>query len=407
MIQLLESDNLLLLALLLVVVLLSLVAEQSTNKKNLRPKKVNEREQEVIGSILDTAKQSKVLNRSSELFKDVTANTLGETNIYLPVDDFKTYFQDKPDKLASFYANAAIQDQIQEAVDTGGNIIIKANELSAAIKADPELESLKGFMKLTPESFTSLEAQDEFLQSVVPSYFQEENTRQERSDQDVVKQNIRQQLSNLGMPYEVAKQYIEYLTPFYDAQVKRYGAKDAQKIVDSYIGNLETNVRRFQKQPVNLNKIEDLDLMLDKARKPIKQLKAGKPLLKTLKEMGGVKLGSNLAGELNNLGITPKTYVGLFKKDGGIGDVDNIPASEFQAKFPNVLPEIEGDYVSRQYLLDRLADEARGQDISQVPNEEQRNIQNFLEGLDRAGIDITKSNEEIKKAIREFESRTF
>lgn len=379
-----------------------------TAKKIYDNKKANEREQEAITQIIDTSKQSKVLQRDSTLFKDVTENTLGETNIYIPAEQIQTYFQEKPDQAASFFRNIPdAQEQIQEALDTGGNLVIKGNDLVAAVRENPELETLKEFMKLSPESFTSLEAQDEFLTRVVPEQVAMEEEAISNAERDAIKKNIRQQISGV-IPTKEQEDYIKLLESYYDTRAKKYGSEAAKKILETYLGQLEIGQKKFQK-PSPFKMVEDLDLMIDKARKPIKQPKATKPLLKTLKEMGGVRIGSNLAGELNAMGVTSRTAPALFRKENGLGDIDNIPLSEFQTKFPNVqaVADETGNYVDRNYLLNLLSEEQFGKDITQVKTPEQEQIDNFLQGLEEAGIDLNASNEEIKKAIKEYQGRTF
>lgn len=371
-------------------------------------KKANEREQEIITQIIDTSKQSKVLQRDSALFKDVTENTLGETNIYIPAEQIQTYFQEKPDQAASFFKNIPdAQEQIQEALDTGGNLVIKGNDLATAIKENPELETLKEFMKLSPESFNALEAQDEFLTRVVPEQVALEEEAISNAERDAIKRNIRQQISNI-IPTKEQEDYIKLLESYYDTRAKKYGSEAAKKILETYLGQLEIGQKKFQK-PSPFKMVEDLDLMIDKARKPIKQPKATKPLLKTLKEMGGVRIGSNLAGELNAMGINSKTAPALFRKENGLDDIDNIPLSEFQTKFPNVqaIADKTGSYVDRNYLLNLLSEEQFGKDITQIKTPEQEQIDNFLQGLSEDGIDLNASNEEIKRRIKEYQGRTF
>ncbi|MEI7578607.1 MAG: hypothetical protein WCJ58_01050 [bacterium] len=376
---------------------------------------VEKRQQEAedkktIKDVVEKAKQSKILQRSPEAFKEATAETLGEQSVYLSADQVQTYFQSKtPQEIEVI--NAAlpeIQTQIQEALDTGGNIVLKGNDVAAALVNIPEAAGLEDFMKLSPESFSDLEAQDAFLQNVVPNIHYQEQQKKSFTEQDAVKKNIEKQILNLGMPYRDAKEVITKTQAYYDTVSSRVGEEEAKKILNSYLGQLELNNGIYKETPFKaVNKIEDLDLFLDKARKPIKTPKAGKPLIKMLKEKGGVQLGSNLAGELAALGINPKTMVGLFKKQGGLGNVDNFVASELQTKFPHAEIKTQGEYVDRQHFLDLLAKEIGGEDISHAPNAEQDQVKSFLEELDRAGIDINASNEEIKKAIKEFEGQTF
>lgn len=175
---------------------------------------------------------------------------------------------------------------------------------------------------------------------------------------------IESEIEKAGFDKQTAKLYSRAIEAFYNTQSIR-GNVETQKVLDSYLKGLEIRNAKFGGESKSG---DDSDLFLDNfinmARKPQKNNKSGKPLQKFLKEKGGVKVGSNLAGELKAMGINPKTAPGLFKKNGKIGDVDNIPASEFidRFKLPDALTK--GDYIDRQYILDLLDQETRGQDIS-------------------------------------------
>lgn len=367
-------------------------------------KKKNEREKQVISEINQVASQSKVLKRDPELFKETTKDTLGEVNYYIPAEQIQTYFQDKPDSFQKFLEIPQVKEQLNEALEIGGNVIIPSNEFIVNAVNNPDINGLENFIKLSPESLNELEAQDEFLTRAVPEMVATEQEAINNRERNEIKQNIRKQITNI-IPTKEQEDYIALLENYYDTRAKRYGNETAKKILETYLGQLEINQKKFQKPVSRLSRIEDLDLMIDKARKPIKQPKVTKPLLKSLKELGGVRIGSTLAGELNAIGINTKTAPALFKKNGGIGDVDNIPLSEFQSRFPNTqaIADETGNYVDRQFLLDLLRNEQFGEDITLTKSEEQKQIEDFLQGLDEAGIDINLSNEEIKKAIKDYQ----
>lgn len=139
---------------------------------------------------------------------------------------------------------------------------------------------------------------------------------------------------------------------------------------------------------------------LDDARavpKPQKGQK--KPIIAWLRKQGGVQLGTPLAGELYSMGINNKTAPGLFKKGKpkgaslvgasertDAGDLDNIPASEFNAEFGVVAIEDGNGYVDRNWLLDQIRDETFGKrlgDELKVPVADE----SFIQALDQAGLD--------------------
>lgn len=363
-------------------------AKQSYDKKqqsSIEKKQIKETTQNV--------KESKTFNRSQELFKDVTEETLGQQNVYIPAEKVQTYFQDKtPKELEAFYEQVPeAKEQMQDALETGGNLILKGNNAYAAFAQDA-YAPLQDFASLSPEFIDEQAFEDVFLQDVVSNVAFDENVKKTKTEQDLVNKNIETQIQNLGMPYRDAKDLITLTKAFYETNLKRYGNEQATKLLNNYFKNLQIKNEVY---------VDDVAEMLKKARS-FKTPKTTKPLLKFLKEKGGVKLGSNLAGELNALGITPKTAPALFKKDKGIGDVDNIVASEFAERFPNINAKAEGDYVDRQTLLDLLANEAAGADITRVQSEEQRLVEDFIQQLDELGLDLNAPDEEIKRAIDEY-----
>ncbi|MFN3247687.1 hypothetical protein [Roseibium album] len=76
----------------------------------------------------------------------------------------------------------------------------------------------------------------------------------------------------------------------------------------------------------------DDDVMVRSVSQVAKAPKAAqaRPVQALLKQMGGVKVGSYLDQELRNMGVTPQTSPGLFRKDGGLSAVDNLVAREHE-----------------------------------------------------------------------------
>ena len=359
-----------------------------------------------ITDTVDKIKESKVFKRDPELFKEVTKDTLGEQNVYMPAEQVQTFFQTKtPEEIEQFYqAVPEAKEQIQTALETGGDLVLPANSALTAIAQNPSFTELQKYMSLSPESMTEQQAQDTFLANVSDTVNFEQKNQKEAVGQEAVKNNIKNQILDLNLPKNEAQNVIAALTSYYDTKSSRYGSQEAKKVLDTYLGSLEVKNAVFNRlQPMLKNtKVDELDKFINQARK-FNPKKPTKPLLKFLKEKGGVKMDSNLAGELNALGITTKTAPGLFRKESGLGDVDNFPASEFLAKFPNSGVQVEGDYISRQAVLDLIGRELQGVDISKEISQEEEKLHQFLEDLDRIGVEIKNSdNEAVKKAIESY-----
>lgn len=81
------------------------------------------------------------------------------------------------------------------------------------------------------------------------------------------------------------------------------------------------------------------------------------PLIKKLKASGGVRVGSTLDKELRHMGINPKSMPGLFRKNGGLRDVDRFPADEMEGYGLKIGEEADNGYVNRNTILDAISDE--------------------------------------------------
>lgn len=85
-----------------------------------------------------------------------------------------------------------------------------------------------------------------------------------------------------------------------------------------------------------------------------------KPILQWIKDKGGLNINSPVSAELRSMDITPKSSVGLFRKEGGIGDLDNIPVTEFNEKFGTNAPDGGNGYVDRNWLIEQIRKESFG-----------------------------------------------
>jgi hypothetical protein len=180
-------------------------------------------------------------------------------------------------------------------------------------------------------------------------------------------------------------------------QSKRDNARMAaqKRIDDGYDPDVEAPAKIVGRAP-----LPDLDkpALIEGYRERLNNLKADttevsqkKPLIKWMKDNGKVKTGSQLAGELKYLGIDPKSQPGLFSKNGIAGDLDNIPASEFNSRFGVAAQEDGNGYVDRNWLLDQIRDEHHGSQIGkQSPNYDE----SFIQELDEAGLDYRTATPE-------------
>jgi len=156
----------------------------------------------------------------------------------------------------------------------------------------------------------------------------------------------------------------------------------------------------------------DLDVVIARLKsgetsdraKPGRLQAAKTPVLDIVRKAGGVKLGSQLDSELRAMGVNPKTHPGLFKKTGGIGDVDNFVLSEHDVLRDNGIPDSGNGYADRDAVLEALRREAGGRGAALLTQDEREQrarldepVSVLAEQLEAAGLDPkTMTADEIK-----------
>lgn len=140
------------------------------------------------------------------------------------------------------------------------------------------------------------------------------------------------------------------------------------------------------------------------ARKAENVKRAKTPVLSILRQRGGVRIGSPLAGELNAIGVTPKTAPGLFVKDGGRGAADNIVAREHDI-FDTFTTDQNG-YVLQDDIIDAVRAELSGAPVRSSADEvEMANVEamvaNVEDWLKTVGLKSNATVSEIRQRMGE------
>ena len=122
----------------------------------------------------------------------------------------------------------------------------------------------------------------------------------------------------------------------------------------------ETLVKMLRGADENASAIEAVRQSRQVARAANKKKPASErqPVLSIIRARGGVRVGSKLDGELRASGVTPRTHPGLFKKDGGRGDIDNIVASEYEIL--EDFPTDRNGYADPDTLFEAIRSELSG-----------------------------------------------
>jgi hypothetical protein len=127
--------------------------------------------------------------------------------------------------------------------------------------------------------------------------------------------------------------------------------------------------------------VAEMAARLQAIRNPLPKQPAKRPLIQYLREKGGVRLDSPLASELNNIGLNSRSAPGLFKRNGGLSDFDNIPRVELEDTLDMQFRDDGAGYVDRDDLLEKIRDEQFAERGVEYDAE-------LDEALQRAGLDV-------------------
>jgi len=122
------------------------------------------------------------------------------------------------------------------------------------------------------------------------------------------------------------------------------------------------------------------------------------PLLGLIRKRGGIKIGSTAHQNLTNRGITQRTMPGIFRKDSGISELDDIDAFAVQDALGDGVAIPEDNYNAREdWLYEKIADEAFNQGKTNTKSIDRQYIDELDRTLGENNIDVKSlSNEEIK-----------
>jgi hypothetical protein len=128
------------------------------------------------------------------------------------------------------------------------------------------------------------------------------------------------------------------------------------------------------------------------------------PVLFTIRQKGGVRVGSQLDSELRSMGVTPKTNPGLFRKNGGLGDVDNLVSSEYDF-FAN-LPQDGNGYVDRNAVFDAIREEVAGRPLQTIDEQAaQSATDELIRGTDQWLESVGLGANAMVKDVRDYIKR--
>ena len=364
-----------------------------------------EQQRDAIVSARDAADRSPLAERSPEALQDaVRAMVGGDTTVQIPVSAAVELNQ-SPVALAEALG---VSDQVEEAMATGGDFVVPVERLMTLPRETFDL--LADHFRVN-DGLTVSEARTlgEDRQTAADDVAERAAIQAEdTSSAEAITRSVFEQMRTAGQAPEAARRNAAAIAQRYVTRAERRGLGEdpfALFLADnlSIVGPMPAAIRDAIRTP------DAIDRALNELRQGSKKPgKTGTPALDIIRRLGGVQIGSQLDTELRAMGVTPQTRPGLFRKKGGIGDVDNLVWSEEQIWQDNTQPDPNG-YVPRQAVLDAVSREIAGDPLMPATERAALNEQvaqrEALEALlDRARVDVNSAtNDQIRQALAAME----
>lgn len=367
----------------------------------------------VLDELVKGANSSKLRERSPDAFARVMAAQTEGTPIekfYIPATAIQELYQEdgglgSDDPLAQL---DGFEDQYGEALAVGGDVEISAADYLTYIAGTDLHGKLKEDVRASRDGMSLRDAKEYAA-----------NPDREAELVDLVERlAIEREGEQAGQAAydDVYSQLVAAGT--YTPQQARAAAtlvRERYRTRAARLGGTADADALYAQDGVRISGPEGQDRIIrDQADVVVARLKSGTtvqaaktPVLDIVRKAGGVKVGSNLAGELKAMGVTTKTHPGLFKSKGGIGDVDNFVLSEHDIFRDNGIKDSGNGYADRDGVLEALRVEAGGRGTALLTQDERDQaarldapVEALRQRLEAAGLDpATMSHDEIKVFI--------
>lgn len=307
----------------------------------------------------DVADVSALAKRDPERFGEVQGALLrdqGVDTIAIPAARLQEFMQDGAVDPTTLMRNLGVEgDQMAEALAVNGDVHMTPEAFAQHVLADKAARAgLIEHVRLGAENMTEAEAKewettgirDEIADMASLLDSMESGRRVEVAQ---IETAVEQMMMAAGEARDTAR-YAATLT------AQRYAVR-AQRAGVSPLELWQQDALRIQRQGDIARRVDQVDLILDKARSPDTLNLPKTPVLDMLASTG-VDPASPLAAELKAMGVTARSRPGLYKR-GGRQAADNLVRSEMPW-FGEEDDDGTGNYVSESAVLSAIRDELAG-----------------------------------------------
>lgn len=361
--------------------------------------------QELSGQSVASKLRARMPDRFRDFVERATANGPVES-IYVPASEFARYFQTAgidPYALVD-ELDGVTRDDLDAALAGGGDLKIPTATYAAKIAGSEHDAFLMENMRFDPLDMTAREAAefnarvDDIMQEM---WAEAEDIRQDderwRAVEEKIHDQVVSQMRAAGLSTERAMAEVQPVVAFYRTRAARMGLTTEKYLARNPLPGIQGTIP----QGMQFKNVDELNRTLAEARNRRGYVKAGRPAQTELVSRGGIDPSGPLAAELKARGVTPKTAPGLFRK-GGLKNADNIPLADVPMMQNRGVDDGNG-YVSEQAWIDALEAEGRQEAWTEVGeaafDENDKYLDEIEAYLNRLGLDLDNSDEEIRQAI--------
>jgi hypothetical protein len=364
-------------------------------------------QEEFFRALGDDAKASKLRERMPDKFQQYVENlTKGGPvkEVYIPVDQFNTYFQSKNEnpeqKAAQFGAT-----NYMEASAAGTDLVIPLNDFTTKLAPTDDLQGLFQDLRMTPDGQTAREferykAEEEQTIADIMEAARRETGEITGDTLLAIREEIRQQLIETGYEQTTADSYATVYTRAMSTLAERAGV-DPKTLHDQYnltvtrpLPDVLTRDRRTDAQ---------IDPLLDRLRAgdtPADREVYGKSLVDFLVESGGLRPVGELVDVDRGRGAFQRNLVQETGMDADTAAARAVEAGYLQGRdiesvterdlFDAIDMELAGD---PQYSMQQMDEQLQGL------RDQLDNLARFLEEINVDVSQIT-DNAEVRRLIR-------
>jgi hypothetical protein len=367
---------------------------------------------ERLSNIVDEAENTKTKERDPETLKEALrtlAEETGSETVFIDEAGATEYFQSQGIDPEEMYQAMGVAEQLEDVRNAGHYLEVPVENFVAIDGIAEHIPGLQRDVKFHTDDLTNreLDMLDEHANenfATLITQMEQDGYTDTASSENQIFESVFGAIKSTGRLGDADARAVASV---WRAAFRTLGARAGRDPYELFLEREPSFVSRPEVMP---RTDTQLDVQINRARagRKVPGL-SDTPLIDYLRSAGGVRIGSNLAAELNAMGVTPSTARGLFKKTTGMTDGDNIDPSN--AEILGMLPTTEegGGFVDRDALLAALDNETRGLPL-RTPDQDdliqdfEQSVERFREALDMMGIDINQDNETIKAQIRAAET---